>query len=310
VEGTLFGNGERTGNVDIITLALNLYTQGIDPKLNIRDINRVRDVSERCTEIATHPRHPYAGDLVFAAFSGSHQDAIRKGFRDRDEHPKEQWEVPYLPLDPTDIGRDYEPIIRINSQSGKGGVAFVMHAEFGCDLPREMHPEFSRVIQDVSERLGKEVQAGLIWEAFQNEYLDRSSPFQFVDFHLEDHPNGRPGEVRCFLKLEVAGQRHEVQGIGNGPLDSCRNALLNLGAPTFSIRNYWEHARTSGSDAEAVAYVRIELETGETVFGAGIDPNITLAPMKALLSALNRAVAAHASKELTTASTVVPSGSV
>ncbi|MBW3621824.1 MAG: 2-isopropylmalate synthase [Armatimonadetes bacterium] len=291
IEGTLFGNGERTGNVDIVTLALNMYTQGIDPKLDLHALMEIREVAERCTELPVHPRHPYAGDLVFSAFSGSHQDAIRKGFRALDTAKGGDWEVPYFIIDPADIGRKYEPIVRINSQSGKGGVAFIMHEEFGCDLPREMQPEFSAVIQKISEESGKEVHAPAIWEAFRREYLDLDRPYHF--HHFRSYPveerEENDEDVVGELNVDIHGEYRELKGIGNGPIDAAKKALVAAGCPNFQIANYWEHARSSGSDAEAVAYVQIRTEDGVTRFGVGIHPNTSVAAIKALLSGVNRA---------------------
>jgi 2-isopropylmalate synthase len=288
VEGTLFGNGERTGNLDITTVALNLYTQGIDPGLDLSNIVAVREVAERCTELPVHPRHPYAGDLVFSAFSGSHQDAIRKGFRALETDPPDAWEVPYFIIDPDDVGRMYEPIIRINSQSGKGGVAYILHTEFGCDLPKEMQPEFSAIVQRITEAAGGEISAQTIWEAFSGEYLERSSPYRFTRFHSYTSDED-PNLTRCALTVEVNGEERTFRGEGNGPIDACRHALLDGGGPTFKILNYWEHARSSGSDADAAAYIRIATEEAKT-FGVGIDPNTSIAAIRALLSALNRAL--------------------
>jgi 2-isopropylmalate synthase len=290
IEGTLFGNGERTGNVDIVTVALNLHSQGIDPELDLHDLMEIREVAERCTELPVHPRHPYAGDLVFAAFSGSHQDAIRKGFRALESAKGGDWEVPYFIIDPADLGRRYEAMVRINSQSGKGGVAFVLHSEFGCDLPKEMQPEFSAVVQKISEQTGREVPPAAIWEAFEREYLGRTSPYAFHHFKFfsVEERDGNEEEVVGDLIVEIDGEIRELKGVGNGPIDAARKALVGAGCPEFEIVNYWEHARSSGSDAEAVAYVQIEAG-GATKFGVGIHPNTSVAAIKALLSAANRA---------------------
>lgn len=286
VEGTLFGNGERTGNVDIITLALNMFSQGVDPGLSLSDLTRVREISERCTEIPVHARHPYGGELVFTAFSGSHQDAINKGMKAHAESGGALWEVPYLPIDPADIGRQYEPIIRINSQSGKGGVAFVLESDFGCEMPKAMHPEFSAVIQKISDRSGKEVAGEEIWKAFKKEYLELHRPYKFVNFLsaslIED-----PDRVKCRVRFEVAGEEREIRGVGNGPIDASRNAFLDFGVGDFSIIDYEQHARSAGSDAEAVAYIRVR-RSETTCYGVGIDANTNKASIKALVSALNR----------------------
>jgi 2-isopropylmalate synthase len=291
VEGTLFGNGERTGNVDIVTLALNMFSQGVHPHLDLSDVKRVRELCERCTELPVPHRHPYAGELVFTAFSGSHQDAIKKGVKAFGEGSGDLWEVPYLPIDPADIGREYEPIIRINSQSGKGGVAYILESEFDCQMPKEMHPEFSQVIQSISDRSGKEVLSSDIWNAFTREYLECNKPYQFVNFLsaslIED-----PDQVKCRLRMVVDGEEREVRGTGNGPIDACRKALLESGVPEFAIVDFEQHARSAGSDAEAVAYIRIENGGGKMRYGVGIDANTNKASIKALLSALNRAAAA------------------
>jgi 2-isopropylmalate synthase len=289
VEGTLFGNGERTGNVDLVTLAVNMYVQGIDPKLNFRDINAIRRVTERCTKLPVHPRHPYVGDLVFTAFSGSHQDAISKGLRVRQQSHAERWEVPYLPIDPQDLGRSYEKIIQINSQSGKGGVAYVMDTGFQRRLPKAMHPEFAAVIQRHSEETGAEVSPQMIATLFSKEYLAQDAPFRYVDFRSWSTV-GHADVVEALLVVEVNGERRELSGIGNGPIAAAKQALLSGGCPYFEILDYREHARGSGSDADAIAYIQVETLGGVRRYGAGIDPNTVTASLKALLSALNRAL--------------------
>ncbi|MCO6431071.1 MAG: 2-isopropylmalate synthase [Deltaproteobacteria bacterium] len=294
VEGTLFGNGERTGNVDIVTLALNLYSQGIDPQLDLTDINRIIGISEKCTAIAVGPRHPYAGELVFTAFSGSHQDAIRKGMLARGEEAGTFWEVPYLPIDPDDVGRKYEPIIRINSQSGKGGVAYRMETDYGFALPKAMHPEFSAVVQKISDSTGMEVTSKQIWEAFSKAYLELDRPYKFLRFHsmplLEDGTEGESDRVKAVLKIEVDGAARELEGAGNGPIDACKDALLRFGCKPFKLTDFVEHALSSGSDAEAAAYIQIESEDGRRVYGVGQDPNTTKASIKGLLCAINRSL--------------------
>jgi 2-isopropylmalate synthase len=291
VEGTLFGNGERTGNVDIITLALNLLTQGVDPRLDLRNVPAIVELYEACTEMSIHPRHPYAGELVFTAFSGSHQDAIRKGIIASSKNTRDSnlvaWEVPYVPIDPLDIGREFEGIIRINSQSGKGGVAFIMEHEFGCHLPKEMHPEFSREVQRVSDSSGNELSPSQIWEIFDRTYLNSVTPYQVNSFVSLPKGGGTTCEGR--LDLQANGTPLSFIGVGNGPIDACRAALLQAGCRSFRIANYTEHARSAGSDAEAVAFIQIEAGSGKHYWGVGIDANIELASIKALVSAVNRA---------------------
>lgn len=288
VEGTLFGNGERTGNVDVITLALNLFTQGIDPKLNLKNIPEIVDVYEACTGMTINPRQPYAGELVFTAFSGSHQDAIRKGMHAQGSAGGNYWEVPYVPIDPLDIGREFEGIIRINSQSGKGGVAFIMEREFGCHLPKEMHPEFSRVVQTVTDLEGDEITPKQIWEIFSKTYLAGTNPYELLNFAAT--PSEKTLDTFCgVLSVNKNGVKCESTGSGNGPIDACRHALLELGARPFKITRYSEHARSGGSDAEAVAFIQIETDSGLHLWGVGIHSNIELASIKAILSAVNRA---------------------
>ena len=296
VEGTLFGNGERTGNVDVVTVALNMYSQGIDPKLSLKDMQRIRKVFERCTELKIHERHPYAGELVFTAFSGSHQDAINKGMKELTASESNSWEVPYLPIDPRDLGRTYEAIIRINSQSGKGGVAYIMQSEFGCDLPKDMHPEVSAVVQKISEESGAEVPPKVIWDAFSEEFINKNTPYNFVNFRSWQNET-RSVRVNCALTVEINGEARELVGEGNGPIDACRDALIRSGCPHFTLRKFVEHARSAGSDAEAVAYIYIQVELdGKNApethkrYGVGIHSSMEKASVKALLSAVNRAV--------------------
>lgn len=287
VEGTLFGNGERTGNVDLVTLALNMYSQGIDPKLDFSDIDAIRRVTDRCTQLPVHPRHPYAGDLVFTAFSGSHQDAISKGMRARQQSQAKLWEVPYLPIDPLDLGRSYEKIIQINSQSGKGGVAYVLDIGFQRRLPKAMQPEFAAVIQRHAEETGVDVSPEMISTLFSREFLDQSAPFRFLDFRSWSTVGESVAE-EAVLTVEAGGERRELSGIGGGPLEAAKGALLGGGCPYFEITDYREHARSSGSDAEAIAYIQIETKQRTHCYGAGIDANTVTASIKALLSALNR----------------------
>ncbi len=291
VEGTLFGNGERTGNVDIITLALNLYTQGIDPELDFSDINKIIDVYERCTGIPVHIRHPYAGELVYTAFSGSHQDAINKGMKARAKEENNFWEVPYLPIDPADVGRTYESLIRINSQSGKGGVAYVMEQECGLRLPREMQPEFGKMIQGISDRTGQEVASAAVRDAFESEYLGKTFPFALKSSKLVSN-NGDSGDsapdITIKAVIDFHGRSKEIAGGGNGPIDAFCNALKEELHLDFRLSAYHEHAIEKGSNAKAAAYIRIEDKENGSYWGAGIDPNIDIASFRALLSALNR----------------------
>ena len=292
VEGTLFGNGERTGNVDLITLALNMFTQGIDPGLNFHDISKVITVSERVTRIPVHVRHPYAGELVYTAFSGSHQDAINKGMNAFDASADGIWAVPYLPIDPRDVGRSYESIIRINSQSGKGGVAWIMDREFGFKMPKEMHPEFGRVIQKVTDREGRELQMEEIWAAFKEEYLILTRPYGLVSFnvrkqHVDCDEAGSSADVEAVIN--VNGEPKTVTASGNGPLDAFCSALKEGLGCEFTLCGYHEHALTKGSSSKAVAYIETEYPDGRRFWGAGVDTDILVASIKATLSSLNRA---------------------
>jgi 2-isopropylmalate synthase len=285
VEGTLFGNGERTGNLDIVTVALNLLTQGVDPKLDFRDLPAIREVTERCTKLEVSVRWPYAGDLVFTAFSGSHQDAINKGLKDRTEHPEGVWEVPYLSIDPHDIGRDYRAIIRINSQSGKGGVAYIMEQEFGFVLPKAMHCDFGRIVNRVADERGEELVAEEILALFQQEYLDRREPLRFEEISII-----RDGEkVCCQGRVLHNGRSHCINAEGNGPVAAFVSGLIRSGAvEPFEVVSYAEHSLGKGADAKAVAYFEIKTGEGQTLFGAATDTNIEMASLKAVLSALNR----------------------
>jgi 2-isopropylmalate synthase len=292
VEGTLFGNGERTGNVDIVTLALNMYTQGIDSNLDFSDINAVSAIYEKCTRMGIPPRQPYAGELVFTAFSGSHQDAINKGMTAQDPEPGALWQVPYLPLDPKDIGRTYEAIIRINSQSGKGGVAYVMESEFGFQLPRAMRIEFGKIINTIADQSGEEIPSKGILLAFEKEYLQRSSPLKLDTFSTQTLLDSDGNEtVECTASVLVDSNLHEVQARGNGPIDAFARALNQAEIAKFKVLSYSEHSLSQGASAQAVAYIQIQMLSGQTFFGAGIETNIEIASVKAMLSALNRAQA-------------------
>jgi 2-isopropylmalate synthase len=287
VEGTLFGNGERTGNLDIVTVALNMYSQGVDPKLDFSNLPHVREIYERTTRMTVHDRHPYGGDLVFTAFSGSHQDAINKGFVR--QNTSDFWEVPYLPIDPKDIGRDYEKIIRVNSQSGKGGVAHIMERDFGYQLPRELQIEFGKIINRIADQKGGEISAEEMFAAFQREYLLRGEPLRLESFHTQtDVENGLEKVVSCVAHL-ANGEKKEIKGSGNGPIDAFVNGL-NQGVLRFQLLNYSEHSLGSGARAQAASYIQIAREDGRKYFGVGTDTNIELASIKAVLSAVNRAL--------------------
>ncbi len=290
VEGTLFGNGERTGNVDILNIAYNMFSQGIDPELNIERVNDIIEIYERCCKIPIHPRHPYAGKLVFTAFSGSHQDAINKGVHAMKERNSEIWQVPYLPIDPMDIGREYEPIVRINSQSGKGGVAFIMDNYFGFKLPKAMHKEFANVIQAITETKG-EISPDEIMEAFRAEYLEKKEPLHFRKLKVDD----LSGETESNFDTKVAlgftkdGQEMSVEGIGNGPIDAVKRALQDSLGIDIKILDYSEHALQSGSNSQAAAYIHLlDSNTGNVTYGVGVSSNITRASVRAIFSALNR----------------------
>ena len=290
VEGTLFGNGERTGNVDIMNIAYNMFSQGIDPKLNIERVNDVIEIYERCCKIPIHPRHPYAGKLVFTAFSGSHQDAINKGVKAMKERNSEIWQVPYLPIDPADIGREYEPIVRINSQSGKGGVAFVMDTYFGFKLPKAMHKEFANVIQTISEKQG-EVSPDQIMQSFAEEYLNQKEPIHFRKLRIDD----LSGEVKSQFDTRVTvvytdhGQEKFFEAVGNGPIDAVKRGLSQALQIDIKILDYEEHALQSGSNSQAAAYIHLlDSNTGRVTYGVGVSSNITRASVRAIFSAVNR----------------------
>jgi 2-isopropylmalate synthase len=287
VEGTLFGNGERTGNVDVVTMALNLFTQGVDPGLVISDINEIVRTVEHCNQLPVHPRHPYAGELVFTAFSGSHQDAIKKGLEALPKRNDGVWEVPYLPVDPQDLGRSYEAIIRINSQSGKGGIAYVMKSDYGLDLPRPLQVEFSAVVQEMTDRTGKEATSAEIWRLFTATYLDRDAPLALVDYQLL--PNA-PGGRLIEATIRYNGAIHRIDGTGNGPIDAFVEALRRHFRLDFAFIDYREHAITAGAGAKAAAYAQIRAADGQTLFGVGIDENIVTASLQAVASAAARLV--------------------
>ena len=287
VEGTLFGNGERTGNVDIVTLALNLYSQGIDPNLDFSNINEAARCAEACNQLPIHPRHPYVGDLVFTAFSGSHQDAIKKGLGARADG--DLWDVPYLPIDPSDLGRSYDSIIRVNSQSGKGGVAYLLERDHQLVLPRRLQIEFSQVVQAAADITGKELTSQELWDLFQREYLAPRSPYVYRSHQLAASTDGADTE-RLTLQIENQGRPQTWLGQGSGPIDAMVNAI---GLP-FDVLSYEEHSRGKGSGANAVSYIEITTRSRRTLFGAGMHPNIVTASLLAIMSAVNRAIAQQA----------------
>ena len=288
VEGTLFGNGERTGNADLMNLALNLYSQGVDPGLDFSHMNHVKQVYEECTGMKVHQRHPYAGELVFTAFSGSHQDAINKGVNYMAQKSSPYWEVPYLPIDPADLGRQYEPIIRINSQSGKGGAAFIMRQSFGYLLPKAMHAEFGALVKAACDAAGRELRPGEVFAIFQKEYLDVTQPYHLLTYKIFEEDGGR-GQVLVDFEGTVRYDHHTVavSGKGNGPIDAFFNALRSLGLTEYEFVSYSEHAVTGGADSKAVSYIQLR-HKGEIVFGVGMDSNISIASLKGIICAINR----------------------
>ena len=293
VEGTLFGNGERTGNLDIVTVALNLYMHGIAPGLDFSKINALRDVYERCTGMHVPPRHPYAGELVFTAFSGSHQDAIRKGLAqwegEAGEAGKAIWDIPYLTIDPSDLGREYREVIRVNSQSGKGGVAYLLESEFGIELPKDMQREFGPLANDAVDALGREVTAGELKAMFWKEYVDRRSPLELHHFHAD----GVSGVFRCRASLRRDGADLAVTGEGNGPIAAFVHGLTSAGLAPFEVVDYRQAALGSGTEASAISFVKIRTPEGREVWGAGVNTHIQLASIEGVLSALNRAQASR-----------------
>jgi 2-isopropylmalate synthase len=289
VEGTLFGNGERTGNLDIVTVALNLYMHGIDPGLDFSDLNGVREVYENCTKMTVPPRQPYAGELVFTAFSGSHQDAIKKGLaamteRQHAEGQQPVWDVPYLTIDPADLGRHYREVIRVNSQSGKGGMAYLLESEFGIVVPKEMQREFGPLANEEVDRLGREVSGSELREIFWREYIERTTPLELVRFETE----ARDGTVHCKVLLREKGHAFQVEGHGNGPIAAFVKALSGAGVAEVEVANYHEHALSFGAEASAIAYIQVKLPDGRKVWGAAVDTSIELASIKGVLSAVNR----------------------
>ena len=290
VEGTLFGNGERTGNLDIVTVALNMFTQGVDPMLDFSHIDHVREIYERCTKMHVPERWPYAGKLAFTAFSGSHQDAINKGHEYMRESKTPYWEIPYLPIDPADVGREYEPIIRINSQSGKGGAAFIMDHNYGYHMPKAMHPEFGAVVQAECDRTGRELTANEVYELFHREFLNISEPYALsrAKFYEEAIAGSAANVTHFSGVLSVRGQFVQLESRGNGPIDAFFNALGQAGIEGYSFISYSEHAISMGSDSQAVAYIELRVPGGRRIFGVGTEHNINFASVKGILSAINR----------------------
>jgi 2-isopropylmalate synthase len=288
VEGTLFGNGERTGNVDLITLAMNLFSQGVEPDLDISNIDELRRVVEACNQLPVHPRHPYAGDLVYTAFSGSHQDAIKKGMEALAASKSEVWEVPYLPIDPHDVGRTYEAIIRVNSQSGKGGVAYILKNDYHLDLPRRLQIEFMKVIQGITDTTGKEISPEEIWRAFEITYLAPKSGLELVETDTSDHAGTGADRTRLQALIRMGGAQRTIVGTGNGPIAALTDALARECDIRLQVVDYVEHAVGSGSDATAVAYVEAAGDKGAAVWGVGLHSNILTASLRAVVSAANR----------------------
>ncbi|MBE5807892.1 MAG: 2-isopropylmalate synthase, partial [Clostridiales bacterium] len=288
VEACLFGNGERTGNVDMITLALNMFSQGVDPELDFSRLERVINMYQRTTKMRVPERQPYAGDLVFTAFSGSHQDAINKGFNYMKETGTDKWMVPYLPIDPADLGRSYEPV-RINSQSGKGGAAFIMNHKFGFDMPKAMHPEFGAVVQRESDRQGVELKPDTIMKLFEDEYLKVDGPYRLVGNKLNADVVDGVAHSHFYGKLQHKDTIFEVTGDGNGPIDAFFNAIHGERMDRYDFIDYKEHAISTGSDSKAVAYIQLRDRQGRDIFGVGVDHNISMASIKGILCAINRA---------------------
>jgi len=285
VEGTLFGNGERTGNLDIVIVAMNFYMHGIDPKLDFRDMNSLIEIYEHCTGMTVPPRQPYAGELVFTAFSGSHQDAIKKGLAEWATGAQKHWDVPYLTIDPADIGREYREVIRVNSQSGKGGVAYLLESEFGIELPKDLQREFGPLANDEVDRLGREVSATELKAMFFREYIERTAPWELIHFHAD----GVDGNFSCRASARRDGADVKLVGAGNGPIAAFVRALHDSGSARFEIADFRQHTLSAGAEASAISYVQIKLPGGTTNWGAGVDTNIELASIKAVFSALNRA---------------------
>lgn len=291
VEGTLFGNGERTGNVDIVTLALNMWTQGVDPKLDFHDINAIKEVYERTTKMKVPPRQPYAGELVFTAFSGSHQDAINKGKIYMDETHSDYWEVPYLPIDPADVGREYEPVIRINSQSGKGGSAFILANDYGIKMPKAMHPEFGAVVQRACDEKGKELKAGEVFGLFQKEYRNVCGPYRLLNYKVSEEKKESDSLTSVHFSGEIKYKDEapvKITGDGSGPIGAFFSAIKAVGITDYEFVDYSEHAISVGSDSKAISYIHLKNPQGKDVFGIGVSHNISYASMKGIVCAINR----------------------
>lgn len=291
VEGTLFGNGERTGNVDVVTLALNMWTQGVDPKLDFHNINEIKEVYERCTKMQVPPRQPYAGELVFTAFSGSHQDAINKGKIYMEESGTPYWEIPYLPIDPADVGREYEPIIRINSQSGKGGTAFILANNYGIKMPKSMHPEFSAVVQKACDEKGKELKAEEVFDLFQQEYRNVCGPYRLVNYKISEEKNEQDDLTHVHFSGELKYKDNapvQIEGNGNGPVAAFCDAMNQTEVASYQFVNYSEHAISVGSDSKAISYIHLKNPQGKDIFGIGVSHNIGYASMKGIICAINR----------------------
>jgi len=290
VEGTLFGNGERTGNVDVVTLALNLFSQGVAPDLNFHEINDIRRVAEHCNQLPVHPRHPYVGDLVYTAFSGSHQDAIKKGFEAMAKTGQTLWEVPYLPIDPKDVGRTYEDVIRVNSQSGKGGVAYLLKTEQELDLPRRLQIEFTRVIQNITDATGQEITGNEIWTQFRQHYLVADKPYELVSFAMAQNAKGAD-RTTVDVAVKIDGEEHQLKGEGGGAVEAFVTALRTEENLDIRVLDYHEHAIGSGADAKAATYMELMME-GQELWGVGIHSDITTASLRAIISGVNRALSA------------------
>lgn len=291
VEGTLFGNGERTGNVDVVTLALNMWTQGVDPKLDFHNINAIKEVYERCTKMQVPPRQPYAGELVFTAFSGSHQDAINKGKIYMEESGTPYWEIPYLPIDPADVGREYEPIIRINSQSGKGGTAFILANNYGIKMPKSMHPEFSAVVQKACDEKGKELKAEEVFDLFQQEYRNVCGPYRLVNYKISEEKNEQDDLTHVHFSGELKYKDNapvQIEGNGNGPVAAFCDAMNQTEVASYQFVDYSEHAISVGSDSKAISYIHLKNPKGKDIFGIGVSHNIGYASMKGIICAINR----------------------